>query len=107
MNASFEKNSTFNSNSRIFDAYFVETAQTASMGRRAVDTLSACVASARSIWKYSAISRILRAVGVAASLVGFVGIIGAMERGTLGLGAGLVMGLLLMGMEYLCLRKSK
>ena len=107
MNASFEKNRNFNSNNRIFEAYFVETAQPAGAWNRMADALSACVASARSFWKYSAVSRILRAVGVSASLVGFVGIIGAMERGSIGLGAGFLMGLLLVGVEYLCLRKSK
>lgn len=107
MNAYFENSRSFNSNSRTFDAYFVENAKPLGGWRKVTDALSSVAASAYSIWKYSALCRILRAVGVAASLVGFVGIIGAMERGTIGLGAGLLMGLLLVGAEYLCLRKSK
>lgn len=107
MNASFEQNRTFNSNSRIFDAYFVESARPAKAWKRIADAVVSAAASAYSIWKNSALVRVLRAVGVAASLVGFLGIIGAMERGTLGLGAGLFWGLLLVGAEYLCLRKSK
>ena len=107
MNASFEKNGSFNSNNRIFDAYFVESAKPTGAWERIANAMSACVSSAYSIWKYSALSRILRAVGVSASLVGFVGIIGAMERGAIGLGAGLLMGLALVGIEYLCLRKNK
>ena len=107
MNAYFENNRSFNSNSRTFDAYFVESTKPLCGWRKVAEALSSAAASAYSIWKYSALCRILRAVGVAASLVGFVGIIGAMERGTIGLGAGLLMGLLLVGAEYLCLRKCK
>ena len=106
MNASFEKNANFNSNNRIFEEYFVESARPVDLPRR---LLESCTAIARRVSAYarqSALARVLRVSGVAASLIGFVGVIGAMERGTLSLGAGLLIGALLIGVEYLCLRKQ-
>ena len=104
MNASFEKNGNFNSNSRIFEAYFtdVETKETALQ-----KLLSVCekAASFATLAKSRSVLRAIRLLGMAGSLVGFVGIIGAIECGTLGLGLGLLLGSLLIGVEYLCLKK--
>ena len=49
---------------------------------------------------------IARALGFGLSLVGFIGIIGAMETGAIRLGFGLVLGAALLGVEVLCLRRQ-
>lgn len=54
-------------------------------------------AKARAAWKVGT---------VAICLVGMVGIIGAMETGVLPLPLGLLFGLLLVGAEFLCLRRK-
>ena len=46
-----------------------------------------------------------KVVTVALCLVGLIGIIGGMESGALSLPLGLLFGLLLVGAEFLCLRK--
>ncbi|MBQ9131835.1 MAG: hypothetical protein IJX62_05125 [Clostridia bacterium] len=106
MNASFEKNNAFNSNNRIFEGYFVESARPVDLPRRLTDGCFAVARRLSELTRQSALLRVLRVSGVAASLIGFVGVIGAMERGTLSLGAGLLVGALLVGIEYLCLKKQ-
>lgn len=97
MNASYEKNGRFDSNSRIFEGYCTECAPRES-------ALSNTLSSLREKAASLPLLRTLRALGTALSLVGFVGVIGAMEKGSLGLLSGLAIGALLIGVEYLCLR---
>ena len=51
-----------------------------------------------------AVRRLARAGGVVLALLGMIGAAGAMERGTLPLGAGLLICAALLGVEFLCLR---
>ncbi len=104
MNAYYEKNGSYNSNSRIFEGYFTEVEVRTGRLQQVLKKASSCVASLLRTLSDSRVCRIAKAVTVAVSLVGFVGVIGAMERGSLGLGAGLLIGAGLVGLEYLCLR---
>ena len=107
MNTTFEKNSSLNSKTRIFEGYFEESAKTVGRVQRALDSflyiismLITALTSARAI-------SVLRTFGVAGALVGFVGVIGAVEQGSLGFGAAFLLGAILIGIEYLCLRRRR
>ncbi len=104
MNTYFEKNSVFNSDSGTFKRKTQVGATVDSGIRRSLENILYIIISALSSVASSTVNRILRAVGVAGALIGFVGVIGAMERGTLGLASGMFVGALLVGIEYLCLR---
>ncbi len=107
MNTCFENNSRFNSNNRIYEGYFTEFQKPAGRVRRALDFFLYIIAAALTALTSARALCIYRTVGVAGSLVGLAGIIGAMECGTLSLGAGLLIGAALVGIEYLCLRPRK
>jgi len=104
MNTYFDKNERFDSNKRIFEAYYQETRKPAGKLQRALDALLSSLSSLAKAENRAKVIRLARVCGVAVSLIGFIGVIGAMERGTLGLGSGLLIGALLIGAEYLCLR---
>ena len=105
MNAYFDNNRDFNSNSRIIEAYFTETVRRPSAAWKASKALLSMLEALLATLTCAKAKCIFKALSVAVCLIGFVGIIGAMEQGTLGLGAGLLMGMLFVGIEYLCLRR--
>ena len=100
MNKYFDKNDMFNSNSRIYEGYFADVTNTKNSWKRISDFLFLILR----FLSGQTVIRTVKTVAIALSLIGFVGIIGAMENGTLGLGAGLLIGTLLLAIEYLCLR---
>lgn len=100
MNKYFDKNDMFDSNSRIYEGYFADVTNTKNPLKKLSDLLFMILR----FLSGQTVIRTVKAVAVALSLIGFVGIIGAMENGTLGLGTGLVIGALLLAIEYLCLR---
>ena len=107
MNAYFEKEAQFETNKRIIEAYFTDTTVAPGHLERG---LQAVLTALFVFWKMltgTVARRIFKASGVALSLIGMVGIIGAMERGTLSLLAGLLIGTVLIGIEYLCLRPRR
>ena len=104
MNAYFDRNNEFNSNSRIFEAYYQEIAKPAGKLQRWIDAALSKLSALTKPENLTTAIRLAKVAGVALSLVGLVGIIGAMESGALGLGNGLLIGSLLVGVEYLCLR---
>lgn len=104
MNAYYENKGSFNSNSRIFEGYFTEPERTSNWLRETLKKLVAFLYTLVRVLTDSRVCRIAKAVSVAISLIGFVGVIGAIEHGTLGLGMGLLIGAFLLGFEYLCLR---
>ena len=104
MNAYYENNGSFNSNSRIFEGYFTETSKPAGVFRKTVEKLLSLLSALVRILSDSRVCRIAKVASVAVSLVGFVGVIGAIEHGRLGIGTGLLIGAILLGLEYLCLR---
>lgn len=107
MNAYFENNGAFNSNSRIFEGYFTETETRTGRLQRTWEKLFFRMAGFARALTDSRICRLIKSITVALSLIGFVGVIGAMERGGLGIGAGLLIGVALVGLEYLCLRSRR
>ena len=104
MNAYFEKNQDFNSNNRIIEAYFTESISRTRSARRVCDLLVSMLTAILSALTSTKARCIFKALSVSVCLIGFVGIIGAMEQGTIGLGAGFLIGMLLVGFEFLCLR---
>ena len=107
MNTCYNHNSDFNSNKRIIEAYFGEAVKPVGKGKRILDTLLSFVSLMIRALTSSLARRLLKAFSVAVCLIGFVGVIGAMESGAIGLGTGLLIGLGLMGIEYLSLRPAK
>ena len=104
MNAYFDHNERIDTNKRIIDAYFSDVTTAPGALSRAIDAVLAFLFAMWKALTSDVARRIAKALVVALSLVGLVGIVGAMERGTLALGVGLVIGLALVGIEYLCLR---
>ena len=110
MNRCFEKESRFNSNTRT-QKKRQNSRISASASREKCPTMGTSRAlallytflgarlSARTIAR-------IKAVVVAVSLVLFVGIIGAMERGALPFGLGLLLGAGILGAQVLCLRAA-
>ncbi len=105
MNISYQNNGHIYSNNDIFADYFNVGARPSKM-RKAVDTLLAALSVILSFLTAARTRVIARTVGFSISLVGFVGIIGAMETGAISLVLGLVLGALLLGVEVLCLRRQ-
>ena len=104
MNAYFDHNERIDTNKRIIEAYFSDVTTAPGFFTRAADAVLAFLFAMWKALTSDVARRIAKALGVAVSLVGLVGVVGAIERGTLGLGAGLMIGLAIVGIEYLCLR---
>ena len=104
MNAYFDHNERIDTNNRIIEAYFSDVTVAPGLLSRLADGLLSFLFAMWKALTCDVARRVIRACEVAVSLVGLVGIVGAMERGTLALGAGLFIGLALVGVEYLCLR---
>lgn len=104
MNASCEKNNAFNSNTRIYEGYFTDALVGQNSRSHRVDVWLSALLSLLHILSSPTVRRLCKTVLVALCLVGFVGIVGAVEQGTLGMGAGFLLGGALVAIEYLCLR---
>ncbi len=104
MNAYYDKNEQVCSNKGIMEAYFGEAVKTVSPWDKMIGGILSVLSLIIGILSGDVCRRIAKAFSVAVCLIGFVGVIGAMERGTLGLGLGLCIGMLLLVIEFLCLR---
>ena len=105
MNISYQNNGRIYSNNDIFADYFNVGTKPSKM-RKAADALLAALSLILTFLTATRTRAIARAVGFGLCLVGFVGIIGAMETGAVSLGLGLVLGAALLGIEVLCLRRQ-
>ena len=105
MNISYQNNGRIYSNNDIFADYFNVGARPSKM-RKAADALLAALSLIFTFLTAARTRVIARAIGFSLCLVGFVGIIGAMEAGAISLGFGLVLGAALLGIEILCLRRQ-
>ena len=105
MNISYQNNGHIYSNNDIFGDYFNVGARHSKM-RKAADAMLAALSLILAFLTCERTRAIARALGFGLSLVGFIGIIGAMETGAIGLGFGLVLGAALLGIEVLCLRRQ-
>ena len=100
MNKYFEKNGSFHSNNRIYEGYFTEAEVRNGLGKKVFDLLLFIV----NLLLNETFLRRAKLVVVAASLIGLIGVVGAMDAGSLGMGSGLLIGLVLILVEYLCLK---
>lgn len=105
MNISYQNNGRIYSNNDIFADYFNVGARPSKM-RKAADAMLAALSMILTFLTAARTRVIARAIGFSLCLVGFVGIIGAMEAGAISLGFGLVLGAALLGIEILCLRRQ-
>ena len=105
MNISYQNNGRIYSNNDIFADYFNVGARPSKM-RKAADALLAALSLILSFLAAARTHVVARALGFSLCLIGFVGVIGAMESGAISLGFGLVLGAALLGIEVLCLRRQ-
>ena len=105
MNISYQDNGQIYSNNDIFAEYFNAGARPSKM-RKAVDAWLAALSQILAFLTAARTRAVARALGFGLCLVGFVGVIGAMETGAISLGFGLVLGAALLGIEALCLRRQ-
>ena len=105
MNISYQNNSGVYSNNDIFADYF-QVGTRASKMRKAADALLAALSLILTFLTAARTRVVARATGFGLCLVGFVGVIGAMEAGSISLGLGLILGAALLGIELLCLRRQ-
>lgn len=105
MNISYQNNEHIYSNNDIFADYFNAGARPSKM-RKAADAMLAALSLILTFLTAARTRVAARALGFGLCLVGFVGIIGAMEAGSISLGFGLVLGGAILGIELLCLRRQ-
>ncbi len=105
MNISYQNNERVYSNNDIFKDYFNIGVRHSKM-RKAADAMLAALSLILTFLTAARTVAVARAIGFGFCLVGFVGIIGAMEAGTISLGLGLVLGAVILGIELLCLRRQ-
>lgn len=105
MNISYQNNGQVFSNNDIFADYFNAGARPSKM-RKAADAMLAALSLILAFLCAARTRVVARAIGFGFCLVGFIGIIGAMETGAIGLGFGLILGAVLLGIEVLCLRRQ-
>ena len=107
MNAYFEKNNSFDSNRRTFKSYYEEVSPRANAAHKAAELLLSLLSALLRIITHVASSALVKVLSFALCFVGFVGVIGAMEHGSLGMGAGLLIGAGLVAFELLLLRTHR
>ena len=107
MNAYYNKNRQINSNNRIYESYFTESARPVSKWQELPEMLLSLLFSMLRALASSRARTVVRVCTVAICLVGFIGIIGAVEYGSLSLLGGALIGSLLIGLEFLALRPRK
>lgn len=103
MNRCFDNEQGFNSNSRIFNAYYINANST----DRALSAESKKLLKLQNSKLLKSVLRVAKPVIFSLGLVGLVGVAGAIEAGSLGLGTGVAISLALFGVEYLCLRRQR
>ena len=102
MNKYYVSNEQFNSNKRIFEAYYTETEVKPGFGKKAFEFFLTMF----SILTCERARTLVHAIVISLSLIGLIGIVGAMENGTISMGAGILAALVLIGIEILSLKKS-
>ncbi len=105
MNTYYQQNRRISSNNDIFEVYFYGKAKPMPKWKKQLDSILSMLAAMVAFLTSARVRTALRVFGVGVSLVGFVGIIGAMEAGSLAILPGILLGLLLIGVEFLCLRR--
>jgi len=107
MNAYYENNGRINSNSGNIRSNFTRTANGAQGARAAMEQPLFWLLRLLAFLANPTVRRVARVTLFACVFAGFIGVIGAMQNGNLGLGTGVLIGSLLLAVEYLCLRQKK
>ena len=102
MNKYYVTNEQFNSNKRIFEAYYKEAEIKPSILQRVADFWLALL----SVLTSERARTVAKAASVALCLIGLIGIAGAIENGTLSIGVGILVATVLLGIEFFSLKKS-
>jgi hypothetical protein len=105
MNISYQNNGRIYSNNDIFRDYFNEGVRPSKM-RKAADAMLAALSLILAFLSAARTRVVARTIGFGLCLIGFIGVIGAMEAGTISLGFGLILGGAILGIELLCLRRQ-
>lgn len=105
MNISYQNNERIYSNNDILGDYFNVGTRYSKM-RKAADAMLAALSLILTFLTATRTRVIARAIGFGLCLVGFVGVIGAMETGAISLAFGLILGAAILGIELLCLRRQ-
>jgi hypothetical protein len=107
MNKYFDNRDEYISNKRIFEAYFTENKKVESPLKKWFDSflfMLSCMITALTSARAKSIYRVFT---IALCMICFIGTVGAVERGTLSMGVALLIGLALVGIEILCLKKHR
>ena len=104
MNRYFDKADNFNSNSRIFKAYYTETAQSIKPVYDPRESLLSRLLEKLTSKKIARALRIAKPIVFTAGLLSILSVAGAVESGSLGIGTGCLLSVLILGIEYLVLR---
>ena len=107
MNTYYQQNSRISSNNDIFEEYFFGGARPASAWKKAADRVLAILSAIILFFCSARVRTVVRVGAVALSLVALIGVIGAVEHGTLSMGFGLALGLALIVLEVSCLRRRR
>lgn len=105
MNKTFANQEHYISNKRIIDAYFNEADMPVSPAKKVANWIASVLYAIIHALTCAKAARLTKVFVIVACFVGFVGIIGAMERGTLSLALGLFLSALILAIEYRCLKK--
>ena len=105
MNKYFETSDQYISNKRIIEAYFTEAEQTASPLKKGYDVLLSFLLSIIAIMTSTAAKRVYLLSSVAVCIIGFFGLVGAVEHGSISMLTALLVGIALLGLEVLCLKR--
>ncbi len=104
MNKTFANEQHIISNKRIIEAYFTEAEITPSNLKKLLERACAILATILSVLTSARAIALLKTFVVVGCFIGFIGLIGAMERGSVSLLGGLLLSLPILGLEYLTLK---
>ena len=105
MNKYYSNNEQFNSNRRIFEAYFTEVESRPSKLEKCLNRILSILAILLSAITCQRARSLAKTAIVVGCLIGLVGVIGAMEQGTVSLLSGFFFASIMIFVEFLCLKK--
>ncbi len=104
MNKDYSENRNFVSVNGIMSAFYEEIVCDAETRRSGLEKLLSTVRNAWKILSGARAKALAKVLAAVMSLIGLVGVVGAMELGSISLPAGTLLGLLLILAEYFCIR---
>lgn len=107
MNRSFSEIGSFDSNNGIYEAFYKEYVEIDSRLHARKKQLSEWLSKAFKALTCTRARCLAKAFAVVASLVGLIGVAGAVEMENISLSLGLTLGTLMIAIEYFCLKRKK